>query len=397
MGNNRQRSIHSISTREQSKGKQVHTDEIKILLIGPLPPPVGGTTASFAHLIEKLSLIPELRASVIPTFATTKRTIRSHLLAPLRTIFTLCQAIPRHDVVTFHASTRRLVYFGPLLLALCRLFRRPLILRGFGGSLDLAYVRGSQLQRLMIRSLFYADAVLVQTKKLRDFFQPLYPWANLVWFPNSRPRSGEDMRATIKPNNQRHSHEKRFVYLGVVKPSKGIREILSVAKSLNDVPFTVDVYGPLEEGLTQDEFEGQTKVVYRGVVDNKEAISLLASYDALLLPSYYEGEGHPGVILEAYMAGIPVITTRWRTIPEIVEDGISGILIEPRDINSLGRAIRRLIEDPDYMNALKMGASKHGEKFTSEYWIQDVFVKLCRSVVKKQQPDLESEVAHESP
>jgi glycosyltransferase involved in cell wall biosynthesis len=249
----------------------------------------------------------------------------------------------------------------------------------------------------MIRSLFYADAVLVQTKKLRDFFQPLYPWANLVWFPNSRPRSGEDMRATIKPNNQRHSHEKRFVYLGVVKPSKGIREILSVAKSLNDVPFTVDVYGPLEEGLTQDEFEGQTKVVYRGVVDNKEAISLLASYDALLLPSYYEGEGHPGVILEAYMAGIPVITTRWRTIPEIVEDGISGILIEPRDINSLGRAIRRLIEDPDYMNALKMGASKHGEKFTSEYWIQDVFVKLCRSVVKKQQPDLESEVAHESP
>ena len=54
---------------------------------------------------------------------------------------------------------------------------------------------------------------------------------------------------------------------------------------------------------------------------------LISEYDALVLPTYYDTEGHPGVLIEAMHAGVPVISTQVRTFPELVTNGSNGFLV----------------------------------------------------------------------
>lgn len=54
---------------------------------------------------------------------------------------------------------------------------------------------------------------------------------------------------------------------------------------------------------------------------------LISEYDALVLPTYYDTEGHPGVLIEAMHAGVPVITTQVRTFPELITHGVNGFLL----------------------------------------------------------------------
>lgn len=76
--------------------------------------------------------------------------------------------------------------------------------------------------------------------------------------------------------------------------------------------------------------------------------------DALLFPSRLEGFGYAAA--EAMACGTPVIATRASSLPEIVEDGISGILCQPNDVDCFANAVRRLSQNPDLLLALGAAA-----------------------------------------
>jgi len=159
---------------------------------------------------------------------------------------------------------------------------------------------------------------------------------------------------------------RRFVFIGQVKPSKGVREILGAAGTFQN-GATVDFYGELRDGIRPGEFGGAAR--YCGKVPPGEVMPTLAKYDVLLLPTYYSGEGYPGVILEAFAAGIPVIATRWQAISEIVNDE-NGILIEPRDPQQLAAAMQRLMYDPAQLQNLSAGALRSARRFDSALWTE---------------------------
>jgi len=69
--------------------------------------------------------------------------------------------------------------------------------------------------------------------------------------------------------------------------------------------------------------------------------------DLFVFPSYYEHECFPLVVLEAMAAGLPVIATRHASIPEMVIEEKTGVLVMPRAVDELGTAIARLLRDPD--------------------------------------------------
>jgi glycosyltransferase involved in cell wall biosynthesis len=76
-----------------------------------------------------------------------------------------------------------------------------------------------------------------------------------------------------------------------------------------------------------------------------EARTYMSAGNAFLLPS--RKEGFPLVLLEAGLAQVPVIASRTGGIPEIIEDGMSGLLIPPADMDSLATAMDRLHSNPD--------------------------------------------------
>jgi glycosyltransferase involved in cell wall biosynthesis len=96
------------------------------------------------------------------------------------------------------------------------------------------------------------------------------------------------------------------------------------------------------------------RVIFTGFrMDVRE---LLAETTVSVLPSLSEGLSN--VLLESMAVGVPVIGTTVGGTPEIIEDGVTGFLIPPRDAESLARAMCRLIEDPQRARAMGLAGRR---------------------------------------
>ena len=84
-------------------------------------------------------------------------------------------------------------------------------------------------------------------------------------------------------------------------------------------------------------------ILYVGYRDDMPA--LLATSDIVVLPTYYP-EGIPRVLIEAAAMGTPIVSTTIPGVAEIVEDGVNGSLVPPRDAVALASAIEMLLDNP---------------------------------------------------
>ena len=90
----------------------------------------------------------------------------------------------------------------------------------------------------------------------------------------------------------------------------------------------------------------------------------MMNYDVIVLPTFYRDEGYPGIVLEAYAMGKPVIATRWRDIPEIIEHGVTGKLIPHCDPEALLDAILEL-DESSFQHLATGAAARFTESFHS--------------------------------
>jgi glycosyltransferase involved in cell wall biosynthesis len=143
----------------------------------------------------------------------------------------------------------------------------------------------------------------------------------------------------------------RFVYVGEVRREKGIQELIHAFRRARDmlqsnhISITLDIFGPTKSDFHDtfyDLLNSSEHITYHGYVDHAVLIEQLGHFDALVLPTYFPSEGYPGVVLEAMSFGLPVIATRWRSIPEIVIHEENGLLCEPRDIDGLANCMIRI-------------------------------------------------------
>lgn len=94
------------------------------------------------------------------------------------------------------------------------------------------------------------------------------------------------------------------------------------------------------------------------------------AFDLLVLPSLWEGFGY--VLVEAMAAGRPVITTNTSSMPEIVRDGVDGLLVPPGEAQSLSQAIIRLLQNPQLAKQMGENGKKHvEEQFTKKRMIDE--------------------------
>jgi glycosyltransferase involved in cell wall biosynthesis len=294
------------------------------------------------------------------------RRIGPRLAVPFRIMWQL----PEVQAVTVHLSSGGVWSLGVAAVVLSKLAGQPVILRRFGGA-DL--LSGGRLRRAWTRwVLRNADIVFVETSALVAEGEQIGQ-IDVRWFPNSRPLPEFD------PGPARSDGDSmRFVFVGQVRSEKGIRELIAAGERLGP-SVVVDVFGPVGFDIPPTAFEGLKRVRYRGVLSPEEVPETLRTYDALVLPSHYAGEGHPGVIVEAYGAGLPVVATRWRSIPEIV-DSSSGILVDPCSSDDLYDAMRELATGAALYQRLAKGSRKRAERLDSRYWNRR-FIEACFELV----------------
>ena len=340
------------------------TRKLRILLIGPLPiadDVLGGAKISFSKLASQLSWrnfdLEVVNTSRSRTYVSRWAASRNNLTALLKVVWTVLKRIWEADLVFVNMSVYSALWLAAPVWIISKVARRPMALRFFGAGLNQIYQEYSPIARwLADRTFMQSSIVYVQSQQLCDDFANR---PNFRWFPNARniTVTGADRRPTPQ----------KVLFLSRLRKDKGLGEALAACRYLPE-GCLLQVFGEPVPDTDFSLFDGHPRATYGGVLRPEDVPQALCENDLLLFPSYYEGEGYPGVLIEAFQCGLPVIATRWRAIPEVVTHEENGLLVEPRSAADLRAAIERLLENPDLYRRLCEGAQRRGEYFRSGPW-----------------------------
>ncbi len=306
----------------------------RFLLIGPLPnlaiQKTGGARISFSYLIDFFE-----RRQVVHYVINSRSHERGwqKIFNPLYVLVAILKNLSKVDVLFVNESKGGAAFLFPLTFFLARIFGKKIIFRPFGSGLKEQYQASSSWRKwLFRRTVLNADIFYLQTHDLLRFFTALGGRAHKLHLPTSREAQTNQVRPNTRP------YAARFIFLGQIKKSKGVALLLAAAKELGTA-YTIHLYGALEDADFQY-LANTPNSIYQGLLRKEEVLPRLCDYDVLVLPTWFVGEGYPGVLIEAYALGLPVITTRWKAIPEMVEEGKTGLLIEPHSLEDLVKAMR---------------------------------------------------------
>ncbi|MBI4860241.1 MAG: glycosyltransferase [Candidatus Riflebacteria bacterium] len=165
----------------------------------------------------------------------------------------------------------------------------------------------------------------------------------------------------------------KLICVARLDPIKAHEDLISVLPALGerfdglalDLVGDGPMRGPLESQIRRLGLGGRVRVL--GARDDVPA--LLQQAHVFVLSS--RSEGMPGSVLEAMATGLPVVATRVGGTPEIVEDGRSGLLVEPGDRSALQQAIETVLSSPERRRAMgEAGLARVHERFTREAFIR---------------------------
>ena len=144
------------------------------------------------------------------------------------------------------------------------------------------------------------------------------------------------------------------LFVGRLVQVKGLDDLLDALGQLKDLPFLCVLVGdgPLRQHLgRRAEDEGLAeRIKFVGRRSANEIPCWMTAADILVLPSL--SEGRPNVVLEAQACALPVVATAVGGTPELLEDGVNGLLVDAGDGAALAGALRRLLIDKDQRRRL---------------------------------------------
>ncbi len=344
-----------------------------LLLLAPLPMDkdfIGGAMVCSMTLLEQFQRSGQFGLEVVNLsrphhLHTGLRRLWVNLIALGRTLAHSLWSMRKVDLVFVNISPGGSPAAAVLWL-LSRCFRKPMVLRFFGGAYHLAFQRQPWLIRKLAQwTLLRAELVLLETRQQYDYFCTA---GNVAVFPNTR---------AIAPVGSPQSRvPRKLLFMSQLRPEKGVHIAIAALEQLPQ-DFSLDFYGPLMPGVELQHFDGNPRLHYRGIAAPDEVPSLFARYDVLLFPSYYPGEGYPGVVIEALQCGLPVIASAWQAIPEILDGERGGLLVAPQSVEALVEAVQRLRDEPDLYSRLIASALARGDEFRLDRWHQALEANLA--------------------
>lgn len=267
------------------------------------------------------------------------------------------------DVVFLQGSKNDFFFIAPWAALVAKLFGKPFFLRKFAGEFDKDYNRAPKWKKWGISwAMKQARCLFFEVKRLLPFGRQFNN--NCQWFPNTRKRP------TLKRSCEEKYDKKKFVFVSQVRKEKGVDEMLEAFRKLGP-EYGLDIYGPLI-GYTPDDLDGH----YKGCLRPEQVEEILPNYLLLLLSSWKEG--YPGIIIEAFGAGLPVIASKAGGIPEMIEDGVNGILCESHSADEIVQAIKRM-ESIDF-HGLSNNAAASFDTYDSDKVNSKVYKELANSM-----------------
>jgi glycosyltransferase involved in cell wall biosynthesis len=359
---------------------ETQKNDIKILLVGPIPPPYGGIPAYVKSLndaklggIEFVLFNTAIPSWVEPFDREGKRNYGSILeigvLASLKKIlyvlysfvsFIWSLILIRPAIVHVFTCSYWGYWRNWLYLLVAKLFGRKTIFHLLG-AIDLFYNEVGDFQRSILRSsLNSADCYLLQSPLLENWAKQ-YSRKEVIGIWNGIDLTKIPLRSERPPEHIAGMDCPIGLTIGNLSINKGSLEIIDALKLMKDENIKISwVFvgrGDLQQFKKLTEQNGLTENVYfAGEVNELEKWQFLQHASFFCLPSYAEGQ--PISIIEAMASGLPVISTKIGSIPEMILEGVNGKLINPGDTKALKDAILFLVKNPELGEAMGKASQK---------------------------------------
>jgi len=211
------------------------------------------------------------------------------------------------------------------------------------------------------------DGIYVETLSMAESMRSLglnnvKVLPNFRWFAREMPRCYEPTKMPLK-----------LVFCSRIFKEKGIEEAIEAVDRLNTeagAPVAcLDVFGPIERPY-QDQFKAKIAAsrhaTYKGVLQSDRLYSALQRYDLMLFPTYYYGEGFAGSIVDAFIAGVPVIASDWAYNADVIRSGVTGEIVKARSAEALLGALRKYVREPGLAAQMREHCIKAAEAYHSD-------------------------------
>jgi glycosyltransferase involved in cell wall biosynthesis len=336
-----------------------------VCVISPFPPPYGGMAIQAQKMV---SLLEGTGMSVKAVKTNADLPDSLWFLSEvkgLRTIIRLfCflgdlhKILPQVEVVYFLTGFFNFFFWVTYpALILIKLHGKKVILSARGGEAKSFFKKYGMLVKPILKRV---DAISVPSGFLRDIFWEAF-----------------NMRATIVPNVadfEQFKYRKRERVLAKLLVTRSLEEIYNVGcvirafKKVHDY-FPESSLGIVGDGSQRASLEKLVaglnltdSVSFHGKIEHSKIQDFYDQYDIYINAS--NADNLPGVILEAFASGLPVISTRAGGIPYLVKDGVTGLLVDIGDSEALAERVIKLVKDPELALNLTNNARIECQKYS---------------------------------
>ncbi len=349
-----------------------------VVVVGQTPPPYHGQAIMIQRLLEQSFEGFQLH-HVRMGFSREMDEVGNFQLRKVGHLFSIISRViwirlRTGAVILYYppASPQRVPFYRDLVLLMSfRWMFNKTIFRFEACGLTDMYSSLNRIEKLLFRAAYREpDVVIRLAKSLPEDGRRLGARREFI-VPNAIPDLPRNVqRLTIAIPT--------ILFVGVVRRSKGVEVLLRAAGQLRKrgIAFCLEFVGEAasldfatEAKRIAIEEEIDDAVVWRGLLIGDEIEQAYSQADIFCFPTFVGSEAMPIVLMEAMRSSLPVVSTKWRAIPEMVRDDVTGILVPIQDPAAVADALEELLTDEDLRH--KMGAEGrdlYEERFTMDHF-----------------------------
>lgn len=241
-----------------------------------------------------------------------------------------------HCHMSYNGSFWRKLSF----VLLAKLFRKTTFVHLHGSEFKIFFnSRGGFSKKLILWMINNVDEFIVLSDSWRAYLNE-FSSRNFLVINNY-----VDITPVRSQRNKGH-----ILFLGAFIPRKGIYDLIKACSLLN-VDYHLHLCGAGEDRKVIaliKKLQLENKVTIHGWVDKESKVELLCSCSVMILPSY--NEGLPMTLIESMGCRIPIITTTVGAIPEVIDEGVTGYLIEPGNVDMIINKLNYVLSSPDSLS-----------------------------------------------
>lgn len=270
--------------------------------------------------------------------------------------------IKSKNVVIFPAQNGLRVFGRILPILRCFFKNRKIHYVVIGGWLPKVLETNKGLQRALKKF----DGIYVETNTMKNALDA-QGFENVLVMPNCK-------KLTVISKDELTEHNSapyKLCTFSRVSREKGIEDAVKAIKAVNEslgyTAYSLDIFGQVDK--TQIDWFDSLKasfppyVRFGGEIPFDKSVETVKNYFALLFPTHYYTEGIPGTIIDAYAAGVPVISARWESYLDIVDEGVTGLGYELGSIDALIDTLKAVAQNTDTLNQMKESCLEHAKRF----------------------------------